>query len=208
MTVAPTGGSSNRSRSPTCTTVPEAVYALIDDRKGVKPREADPEQALPGDGTRRYTLAQAQAFIRPAIEAIERAGKGERNDRLNDAARMAAHFGGEFWSREQAEQRLTDLARERGLDPKEIADTIDSASRRRLATTPPVKSTSTAAEDDRDLHGGSPGLGDDEAGEEVDPFEDEVAREVKRLRVREEATRAIPARAARDASFDTRKEYR
>jgi hypothetical protein len=170
--------------------VPEAVYALIDDRKGVKPREADPEQALPGDGTRRYTLAQAQAFIRPAIEAIERADKGTRNDRLNDAARVAAHFGGEFWSREQAEQRLTDLARERGLDSKEIADTIDSAYKAQARD---------YASGEVDKHGRPKGwtatyvepspFGDDEEGEEVDPFETEVEREVQRLRVREEAAR-------------------
>jgi hypothetical protein len=188
--------------------VPEAVYALIDDRKGIKPREADPEQALSGDGTRRYTLAQAQAFIRPAIEAIERADKGTRNDRLNDAARVAAHFGGEFWSRAQAEQRLTELARERGLDPKEIADTIDSAYKAQARD---------YASGEVDKHGRPKGwtatyvepspFGDDEEGEEVDEEEKLLAREVDAQRRRLKAKRIVsaegrePLRVMRGAAF-------
>lgn len=179
--------------------VPEAVYALIEDRRSGKAPEAhDVEPSLPGDGTRRFTLAQAQAFVRSAIEVLEHAEKGGRNQALNDAARLVAHFGGEFWPRDQAEQRLTDLARERGLDADEIVATIDSAYKAQARdyasgevdrSGRPLGWTATYVEP-------SP-FGDDEAkGDEGDPFETEVEREVRKLRVREEAARRFRAEKA------------
>lgn len=56
---------------------------------------------------RRFTLDQAKEFVRPHLERLRSAQDGEINDRLNYAAKCLAHFGEEFWSREDAESWLS-----------------------------------------------------------------------------------------------------
>jgi hypothetical protein len=172
--------------------VPEAVYALIEDRRsGKSPETHDAEPSLPGDGTRRFTLAQAQTFVRSSIDELEKAERGGRNQALNDAARLVAHFGGEFWSRDQAEQRLTDLARERGLDAAEITATIDSAYKAQARDYAsgevdkagrPLGWTATYVEP-------SP-FGDDDPAEESTPEEARAVRVAERLESLEVAAEA------------------
>lgn len=53
-----------------------------------------------------FTVAQAVAFVRPALDRLRDARDGEINNRLNDAAKALSHFGPEFWTREQAERQL------------------------------------------------------------------------------------------------------
>jgi hypothetical protein len=58
------------------------------------------------DERRPFTIAEAAQFVKPFIDALKAAGKGEINEALNTAARTLAHFGPEFWTRGQAEKRL------------------------------------------------------------------------------------------------------
>lgn len=55
---------------------------------------------------RDFTVAEAKAYCDPFVMALMNAADGEINVRLNDAAVAMAHFGREFWTREQAETVL------------------------------------------------------------------------------------------------------
>jgi hypothetical protein len=55
---------------------------------------------------RDFTVAEARAYCDPFVTALMNAADGEINVRLNDAAAAMAHFGREFWTREQAETVL------------------------------------------------------------------------------------------------------
>lgn len=58
------------------------------------------------DDTRSFTLADAMAFVTPALDALRGAADGEINVRLNEAACMLAHFGLEFWDEAAADAQL------------------------------------------------------------------------------------------------------
>ena len=82
-------------------------------------------------GPRGFTLAQAMAFVQPALEALRTAEDGEINVRLNDAACALAHFGPEFWGEDAADRQMyaaLDATVYDGLSWK-AADTIASARR-------------------------------------------------------------------------------
>jgi len=63
-------------------------------------RAHDPAEA------RGFTVAQAMAFVRPALDALRGAADGEINVRLNEAACALAHFGPEFWDEAAADRQL------------------------------------------------------------------------------------------------------
>lgn len=58
--------------------------------------------------TRAFTVREAMAFVRPALDALATAADGEINVRLNEAACILAHFGPEFWSEAAADKQLSD----------------------------------------------------------------------------------------------------
>ncbi len=59
------------------------------------------------EGDRPYTLAEAQAFVVPALERLEAAGDGDIRNALLGAGMALAHFDtGRFWTREAMEAML------------------------------------------------------------------------------------------------------
>lgn len=63
-------------------------------------------QGAQAAGGRGFTVAEAMAFVRPALDALASAADGEINVRLNDAACALAHFGPEFWDEAAADAQL------------------------------------------------------------------------------------------------------
>lgn len=103
---------------------------------GTKKEREEPVAGTPLDD-RRYTEEQAVAWVKEY--AVDRLlaeglkGEGGRNDALNKAAVVVGHFLPEFWSVEWATSRLTRLAHEVGLEPQEIAPTINSGLRKGMS---------------------------------------------------------------------------
>lgn len=60
----------------------------------------------PYEQANRYTLEQALTRVQPKLTELAEAKDGEINNRLLAAALTLAHFGEQFWTREQAEKRL------------------------------------------------------------------------------------------------------
>jgi hypothetical protein len=89
-------------------------------------QEEEPASGEP-DRERRYTMDQAAKYVREqGVAKLQEATEGGRNDALNNAALVFGHFVPAFWSRDDAVTWLTELAQERGLDPREIGPTIRS----------------------------------------------------------------------------------
>lgn len=57
---------------------------------------------------RRFTTAEAMAFVLPFLDALATAADGEINVRLNAAACALAHFGPEFWDEAAADRQLNE----------------------------------------------------------------------------------------------------
>lgn len=91
----------------------------------------DPRAGDFARNVRAFTAGQGAAFVAPFLDALRNAASGEINVRLNDASVALAHFGPEFWSREDAEKRLHDALAETDYDGRtwKAADTIRSAYR-------------------------------------------------------------------------------
>lgn len=83
------------------------------------------------DDSRSFTLADAMAFVTPALDALATAADGEINVRLNEAACMLAHFGPEFWDEAAADRRLFEALSATEYDARtwRAEDTIASARR-------------------------------------------------------------------------------
>jgi hypothetical protein len=92
---------------------------------------AGPEAYTDPSRTRSFTLAEAMAFVAPALTALRGAADGEINVRLNEAACTLAHFGPEFWSEEAADRQLDEALSATAYDGRtwKAGDTIASARR-------------------------------------------------------------------------------
>lgn len=91
-----------------------------------KPEPAAGEAGVP-DPSRLYTTEQAATYVREqGVSKLLEASEGGRNDALNNAALVFGHFVPAFWSQDDAVKWLTELAQEKGLDPREIGPTIRS----------------------------------------------------------------------------------
>jgi hypothetical protein len=92
---------------------------------------AGPEAYTDPSRTRSFTLAEALAFVAPALTALRGAADGEINVRLNEAACTLAHFGPEFWSEEAADRQLEEALSATAYDGRtwKAGDTIASARR-------------------------------------------------------------------------------
>jgi bifunctional DNA primase/polymerase-like protein len=80
-------------------------------------------------GDRRFTRAQAAAFVQPHLDTLRAAGVGEINNRLNDAAKVISHFVPAFWSPLQAQVLIMDALSATAYDGKtwQAERTIQSA---------------------------------------------------------------------------------
>lgn len=90
-----------------------------------------PSQYERTDDSRSFTLADAMAFVTPALDALATAADGEINVRLNEAACMLAHFGPEFWDEAAADRQLHEALSATMYDGRtwRAEDTIASARR-------------------------------------------------------------------------------
>jgi len=78
-------------------------------------------------GTRRFTMAQAQAYVREQAEArVRGAQNGTRNDALNAAAVVVGHFVPQFWPYDVAARSLVELGLSVGLAAEEVPATVNS----------------------------------------------------------------------------------
>lgn len=102
---------------PVVSALPTVVTSLLD------------EEPRTRDDARRFTLAEAKTFCRPALAALADAQDGEINVRLNDAAKILSHFGEEFWARDAAEEWLVEALSSTAYDGQSwlAQDTINSA---------------------------------------------------------------------------------
>lgn len=138
-------GTVNRKAQPVRATTVEtrfSVYAWDELRAAVpRPEATEPTRDRVEPADRPFTLDAAAAFVREkAIEPLQAATKGERNNRLNDAGYLIGHFvEAGFWPKELAVQRLTELGREVGLDENEIGPTIRSGLTAGMADEPDSK---------------------------------------------------------------------
>lgn len=80
------------------------------------------------DGRRRFTRAEAAAYVQPSLDALRAAPHGSINNRLNDAAKVMSHFVPLFWSPLQAQVLLMDALSATTYDhPRSAENTVRSA---------------------------------------------------------------------------------
>lgn len=113
---------------------PEIPQGIVDESTNSAPDLRGGLAGLFGEvapGPRSFTVAQAMAFVRPALDALREARDGEINVRLNEAACALAHFGPEFWDEAAADRQLDAALSATVYDGLtwQAADTIASARR-------------------------------------------------------------------------------
>lgn len=98
-------------------------------RTAAAARAGTPAPARPApDGRRRFTRAEAAAYVQPSLDALRAAPHGSINNRLNDAAKVMSHFVPLFWSPLQAQVLLMDALSATSYDhPRSAENTVRSA---------------------------------------------------------------------------------
>jgi len=92
---------------------------------GPGPRsEVDPDRA------RRFTMEQAETFVASKLSELEHAPKGTRHPRLNAASAIMGHFVGDFWTWDEAVERLRAIC---DLPSREFERTVSSGLRAGMA---------------------------------------------------------------------------
>jgi hypothetical protein len=98
-------------------------------RTAAAARAGTPAPVRPApDGRRRFTRAEAAAYVQPSLDALRAAPHGSINNRLNDAAKVMSHFVPLFWSPLQAQVLLMDALSATSYDhPRSAENTVRSA---------------------------------------------------------------------------------
>lgn len=153
---------------------------LLAQGPGANPKAGDGPEAGEPDSRRPFTIDQAKDYVkRFAEQPLRNATEGGRNNALNAAALVVGHFVPDFFDEDGAIERLSDVAEEIGLDPREIGPTIRSGLRRGMSE-PYLRVDEPTPFESASADSGEVG---------ADTFETEVGRKLHELRIADEARR-------------------
>ena len=124
------------------------------------------------DEDRTFTREQAERFVQPKLDDLDNAPPGTRHGRLNHASVIMGHFVGDFWTWDEALDRLRDLT---DLPSREFEHTASSGLRAGMNDW-----VALLVEDDEDEDDEQPGEEDQPSDEDDADVSQEDAPEKKK----------------------------